>query len=77
MEDEELDKSQREKKLEREIKILRYQNDRLLQYLRANKYFYKKRLQDKKQLVQSLTKQLEDATTENIIRSRKDEDISN
>jgi len=78
-EQEQIPESQKIKKLEREISILRYQNNRLLKYLRANKTFYKKRLENKKQSLASLKKQYEDLQTQIIINQKelKDEDIQN
>lgn len=77
MQEETETKSQKEKKLEREIYILRYQNDRLLKYLRANKIFYKKKLDHHAKYLNQLKKELEDTRTEKIIKERNNETVSN
>lgn len=75
---EEITENEKIKKLERDNLILRYQNDRLLKYLRANKIFYKKRLNDYQHTNNSLQKQLEDHKTQFINNQRsKNEDIQN
>lgn len=74
---EEITENEKTKKLEKEISILRYQNNRLLKYLRANKIFYKKRLNDYQHTNNSLHKQIEDYKTQLINEKRsKDEVIS-
>jgi len=61
-----------EKNIEREIYILRIQNDRLLKYLRANKIFYRKKLEEQKAYIKSLNLQLENTRAEKILGGKNE-----
>jgi len=61
--------------INREIYILRFQNNRLLKYLRANKIFYRKKFQEQKAFIKSLKLELENTRAEKILLEKKNENI--